>query len=233
MKKIKYTKELLEPFVIRNTSLRGVIKDLGLSHSNGSSQVISNAIRRNNLDTNHFCRDIKTTLKYKNEEIFINNSKANRSTVRKRIIEQQLIEYKCQNCGCNNQWMGKTMPLILDHINGINNDNRLENLRFLCSNCDSIQDTYKAKNINQSLKTNRLRNKLLKISNIEKKKEKINEKKDNIIKKIHLYNINFSESGWRLKLGEIFNWTPQYAGMFVKKYMSETWDTCFKHIDRL
>ena len=53
------------------------------------------------------------------------------------------------------------------------------------------------------------------------------------VKFIYLYNINFSESGWRLKLGEIFNWTPQYAGMFVKKYMSETWDTCFKHIDRL
>ena len=41
------------------------------------------------------------------------------------------------------------MPLILDHINGINNDHKLENLRFLCSNCDSIQDTYKGRNKTQ------------------------------------------------------------------------------------
>ena len=30
----------------------------------------------------------------------------------------------------------------LDHINGINDDNRLENLRFLCPNCHSLTDTY-------------------------------------------------------------------------------------------
>lgn len=38
------------------------------------------------------------------------------------------------------------MPLILDHVNGINNDNRIENLRFVCSNCDSQLHTYKSKN---------------------------------------------------------------------------------------
>jgi len=43
--------------------------------------------------------------------------------------------------------MGKPMPLILDHINGINNDNRIENLRFVCSNCDTQLPTYKSKNI--------------------------------------------------------------------------------------
>jgi hypothetical protein len=39
------------------------------------------------------------------------------------------------------------MVLILDHINGYNNDNRIENLRFVCSNCDSQLDTYKSRNI--------------------------------------------------------------------------------------
>lgn len=39
--------------------------------------------------------------------------------------------------------MGKPLVLILDHKNGVNNDNRLENLRFVCSNCDSQLETYK------------------------------------------------------------------------------------------
>jgi len=52
----------------------------------------------------------------------------------------------CECCKIGPEWMGKPMPLILDHINGVNNDNRLENLRFVCSNCDTQLETYKSKN---------------------------------------------------------------------------------------
>lgn len=62
------------------------------------------------------------------------------------IIKNNIIPYICDECKCDDNWRGKKMPLILDHINGVRDDNRLENLRFLCSNCDSIQDTYKSKN---------------------------------------------------------------------------------------
>lgn len=38
----------------------------------------------------------------------------------------------------------------LDHINGIPNDNRKVNLRFICPNCDSQLDTYCGKNTKRS-----------------------------------------------------------------------------------
>lgn len=41
---------------------------------------------------------------------------------------------------------GQSLSLQLDHINGINNDHRLENLRFLCPNCHSQTNTYAGKN---------------------------------------------------------------------------------------
>lgn len=81
------------------------------------------------------------------EEIFCENSTVARHIVKKRILSDYLIAYKCEICNCDPVWQGKPMPLILDHINGKNNDNRLENLRFICSNCDSQLDTYKSKNI--------------------------------------------------------------------------------------
>lgn len=34
------------------------------------------------------------------------------------------------------EWQGKTLKLSLDHINGVWTDNRIENLRFVCPNCD-------------------------------------------------------------------------------------------------
>ena len=84
--------------------------------------------------------------KFTDEVIFNHNSSYSRRCLKSRIIERSLIEYHCSCCGIGPVWNNKPMPLILDHINGINNDNRLENLRFVCSNCDSQLPTYKSKN---------------------------------------------------------------------------------------
>ena len=51
------------------------------------------------------------------------------------------VPYACTTCGIN-EWQGKPLTLHLDHINGINNDNRIENLRLLCPNCHSQTETY-------------------------------------------------------------------------------------------
>lgn len=81
------------------------------------------------------------------EDVFVENSTYARHRIKERIIKQKMIPYECNCCGIGPEWNKKPMPLILDHINGINNDNRLENLRFVCSNCDSQLDTYKSRNI--------------------------------------------------------------------------------------
>ena len=84
------------------------------------------------------------TLEIPNEKLFTKNNH-NRNIVRKRIIRDNLIDYKCAICGIS-EWNNKKLSLELDHINGINNDHRLENLRFLCPNCYSQTSTYGAKN---------------------------------------------------------------------------------------
>ena len=78
-------------------------------------------------------------------KLFCENSNHARRVLRATIIRENMLPYKCAICGIN-QWNGKTLSLELDHINGINNDNRLENLRFLCPNCHSQTDTYGARN---------------------------------------------------------------------------------------
>ena len=84
--------------------------------------------------------------KYPDEVVFCEDSNVARHAVKANILRRNLIEYRCSCCGIGPEWQGKPMPLILDHINGVNNDNRLENLRFVCSNCDSQLPTYKSKN---------------------------------------------------------------------------------------
>lgn len=90
--------------------------------------------------------------KFSNEKVFVENSSYPRHRLKERIINENMIPYSCQICGIGPFWNGNPMPLILDHINGICNDNRLINLRFVCSNCDSQLDTYKSRNINRASK---------------------------------------------------------------------------------
>lgn len=87
-------------------------------------------------------------------DAFIENSSVARHVIKKRIIRDALIEYNCNCCGIMPLWNGTTLSLQLDHINGVNNDHRLENLRFLCPNCHTQQETYAAKNIVKKKKHN-------------------------------------------------------------------------------
>lgn len=83
--------------------------------------------------------------KISEEDLLCVDSRHPRNVLRKYIINNKLIPYKCNICGIN-EWQGKNLSLELDHINGINNDNRIENLRFLCPNCHSQTITYGSKN---------------------------------------------------------------------------------------
>lgn len=81
------------------------------------------------------------------EQVLVENSTYARHNLKRRIIKDKLIDYKCVCCGNIGEHNSQPLVLQLDHINGINNDHRLENLRFLCPNCHTQQDTYAAKNI--------------------------------------------------------------------------------------
>lgn len=85
--------------------------------------------------------------KYKNKDVFVKDSTYARHRIKQRIIEYKLIPYICSVCETLPTWEGEKLILVLDHINGINNDNRLKNLRFVCPNCESQLPTYKSKNI--------------------------------------------------------------------------------------
>lgn len=83
---------------------------------------------------------------YSDEECFKEGSNISRHHVKKRVIKNNLIPLKCSKCGIGTVWNNKHLVLQLEHINGINNDNRLENLAFICPNCHSQTDTYAARN---------------------------------------------------------------------------------------
>jgi 5-methylcytosine-specific restriction endonuclease McrA len=83
-----------------------------------------------------------------NKKLFVKDSTyRNRAALKQRILKDNLLPYFCFLCNNKGTWKNKKLVLILDHVNGKRDDHRLENLRFVCPNCDSQLPTYKSRNI--------------------------------------------------------------------------------------
>jgi hypothetical protein len=76
------------------------------------------------------------------EDVLVEGSSYSRRNLKLRLYDTGLKERRCELCGQDEIWRGKPIALILDHINGVPDDNRLENLRIVCPNCNSTFDTH-------------------------------------------------------------------------------------------
>ena len=105
-----------------------------------SRQMVTRASQRLNADISHF--DAGRGRPISTEKILGAKSRVSRGTIRKRVLEDRLLEYICAVCSLLPNWHDQELTLQLDHINGKWKDNRLANLRWLCPNCHSQTSTY-------------------------------------------------------------------------------------------
>ena len=136
-------------------SVSEIITKLGYKNKSGNiHKYIKTRIDNNNLSLEHMTKlnngvNRNRITKIPLSEILIENSTyTNRTRLKIRLVNEGILDYKCVKCGNTGEWMGEPITLQLDHKNGINNDNRLENLRFLCPNCHSQTKTFGGKNLN-------------------------------------------------------------------------------------
>lgn len=150
--------------IIKNSySVKECIERLGLNITGSNYKKINNIIQEHNIDVSHFDPYINLRKYSKSKtkplsDILTENSSFPRCHLKRRLYNEGLKKRECEICGQNEEWMGKKMSLIIDHINGISNDNRIDNLRILCPNCNSTLDTHCGKNIKKTYTYHRIDN---------------------------------------------------------------------------
>jgi 5-methylcytosine-specific restriction endonuclease McrA len=141
--------EYLTHVVNKSTSFAEILRYYEYSCSSDAYRLLKRVLIRNNIDFSHIPTGLHSNLNRKFitnrvniDDYFVENSIRKTKDLKRIILRENLKVYECQKCKNSGEWQDEKLSLQLDHINGINTDNRLENLRFLCPNCHSQTETY-------------------------------------------------------------------------------------------
>jgi hypothetical protein len=190
-----YMSDEFKDIIKSSNSLSDVCSKMNLVKSYGNRKTIKKYIKLNNLDMSHFhiIKHKVSGKKNKLDDILIENSTySNNNNLKERLYKEGIKERKCVLCGQNEYWNNMKISLILDHINGINDDNRIENLRIVCPNCNAGLDTFSGKNMKKMNNSNFYTRKEIEINNdIYKNDKDITNIKD----VVDIKNINRCECG--------------------------------------
>ena len=144
---VRYSDAELAEAVAVSFSWAETLRRLGYCPTGGNWKTVKRKVARLGISTEHF--DPYATTRRRGaarriplEKVLVEGSTYSRSALKQRLYERGLKQRRCELCGQDEHWNGRRISLILDHINGVRDDNRLENLRIICPNCAAGLDTH-------------------------------------------------------------------------------------------
>lgn len=145
--RLKYTEQDLRHAVASSFSWAETLRRLGYCPTGGNWKTLKKRVAEFGISTEHFdpyraTRGAGRRRRVPLQDILVEGSTFSRSVLKERLYEAGLKQRECELCGQSEVWNGRRISLIIDHINGIRNDNRLENLRIICPNCAAGLDTH-------------------------------------------------------------------------------------------
>lgn len=155
MKSRKYTDKQLQDAVTSSISFRQVLIKVGLVPEGGSYSTIRHRIKTLGIDTSHFKgqgwnEGTQQPLKVDLEDYLSNKYPIRSHKLRLRLLREKIFPHQCHSCN-GTEWLGKPIPLELEHIDGNHENNYLSNLKLLCPNCHAFTPTYRGRKLKKSV----------------------------------------------------------------------------------
>jgi transposase-like protein len=149
----RFTEEELRQAVAASLSWAETLRRLGYRTAGGNWRTLQKYAALWDVPTAHFDPDTARNNASRRAhrgrtplaEILVMDSTYSRAHLKDRLFAERVKERRCELCGQDENWRGRRMALILDHINGTPDDNRLENLRIVCPNCAATFETHCAR----------------------------------------------------------------------------------------
>jgi hypothetical protein len=144
----RYGEEEAREAVAASRSYSEVLRRLGLRPAGGNHALLRKYVDKVwRIPTDHFdagasIRRVAVARAIPLEQVMVRGSSYSRANLKRRLFDQGIKERRCEICGQDERWRGRWMSLILDHVNGVPDDNRLENLRVVCPNCAATLETH-------------------------------------------------------------------------------------------
>ena len=144
----RYTEEGAREAIRTSFNYTEALRKLGLRSAGGNHKLFRHYVDEVwQISTDHFDRERNLRLYNRGrttplEEVLVEHSDYNRSRLKSRLYDEGLKERRCELCGQGEIWRGRFMGLILDHANGVPDDNRIDNLRIVCPNCNATLETH-------------------------------------------------------------------------------------------
>lgn len=144
-----FTEPQLREAVAASHSFSDALRRIGLRPAGGNHATLKKYVLRWGIPTDHFSTPadrvpVRTPVPL--EQVLVAESTYPRASLKRRLLETGLKAVRCELCGQDADWKGRRMALVLDHVNGVATDNRLENLRIVCPNCNATLDTHCGRN---------------------------------------------------------------------------------------
>ena len=150
----RYSDEEARAAIAASRSFSEALRRLGMRPAGGNHRTLRLLAERLAVPTDHFdphavqrevLRVVSRPIPL--DRILVRGSTYNRQDLKRRLYAEGLKQRACELCGQGELWRGRRMSLILDHVNGVHDDNRLENLRIVCPNCAATLDTHCGRNV--------------------------------------------------------------------------------------
>jgi hypothetical protein len=142
----------LRAAVAQSPTWAATLRLLGYESKGANYRTLQRWVKEWGISTDHFDPNVARRLNSGMratplEEVMVENSTYQRGQLKRRLFTAGLKQRVCEMCGQGEEWNGRHMALVLDHINGVSNDHRLENLRIVCANCAATLDTHCGRNL--------------------------------------------------------------------------------------